>query len=68
MHGDADQLASIDQSRALLAALQAKGVSARMETIHGANHEWGGMNKEQVDAIYVTVQKFLDDTFHVKPQ
>jgi acetyl esterase/lipase len=67
MHGDADTMVPIQQSKDLLAALRAHGVTARMETIHGANHEWIGMNKAQVEAIYTTVQEFLDKTFAVKP-
>ena len=66
MHGDADVLVPMEQSRLLWQALKARGGAARLETVAGANHEWGGLSKPQVDRVYATVQDFLDETFAVK--
>jgi acetyl esterase/lipase len=66
MHGDADVLVPMEQSRLLWQGLKARGVAARLETVPGANHEWGGLSKPQLDRVYATVQDFLDETFAVK--
>lgn len=66
MHGDADVLVPMEQSRLLWQALKARGGAAQLETVAGANHEWGGLTKPQLDRVYATVQEFLDKTFAVK--
>jgi acetyl esterase/lipase len=48
IHGDADALVPIEQSRRLVEKLQAAGVTARLVTRAGAKHGWPGLQDDMV--------------------
>jgi acetyl esterase/lipase len=46
MHGDADKLVPIEQSKEFIAKLKGLGIPAQLVVKHGAGHGWAGMDKD----------------------
>jgi acetyl esterase/lipase len=60
LHGDADTLVPLEQSRMLDKALKAKGVDSELIVVPGANHIFPNMSAEASRNLLDRVGRFLD--------
>jgi acetyl esterase/lipase len=51
IHGDADKLVPIQQARRIMDKLKVSGVPAELVVKKGADHGWGGMDKDMVTIV-----------------
>jgi acetyl esterase/lipase len=62
--GSVDEATPWQQSQIMYDALRARGISAQIEVVKGANHYFNGATKEQAKQVLDTFFKFLDDNLN----
>jgi acetyl esterase/lipase len=62
--GSVDEATPWQQSQIMYDALRARGITAQIEVIKGANHYFTGATKEQAKQILDTFFKFLDENLN----